>query len=106
MDSQIDQALQNVTRQYLVGDLQKPQPLQHVPSPLVEIGIIRYENEGKLEPPHRHKQAFEFQYMTAGLTAYLDLTTAYRKYSVLRILAFALVAPELRMRASKKVNYF
>jgi hypothetical protein len=37
--------------------------------------------------------------MTAGLTAYLDLTTAYRKYSVLRILAFALVAPELRMRA-------
>ena len=32
--------------------------------------------EGKLEPPHRHKQAFEFQYMTAGLTAYLDLTTA------------------------------
>jgi hypothetical protein len=43
-----------------------------------EIGITRYENEGKLEPPHRHKQAFELQYMTVGLTAYLDLTTAYR----------------------------
>jgi 8-oxo-dGTP diphosphatase len=42
----------------------------------MEIGITRYENEGKQEPPHRHKQAFEFQYMTAGLTAYLDLTTA------------------------------
>jgi len=41
-----------------------------------EIGITRYENEGKLEPPHKHKQAFEFQYMTAGLTAYLDLMTA------------------------------
>ncbi len=40
------------------------------------FGSERYENEGKLEPPHRHKQAFEFQYMTAGLTAYLDLTTA------------------------------
>jgi hypothetical protein len=26
-----------------------------------EIGITRYENEGKLEPPHKHKQAFEFQ---------------------------------------------
>ena len=73
---EIDQALRNVTRQYLVGDLQKPQALQHVPSSLIEIGMTRYENEGKLEPPHRHQQAFEFQYMTAGLTAYLDLTTA------------------------------
>ena len=73
---EIDQALRNVTRQYLVGDLQKPQALQHVPSSLIEIGMARYENEGKLEPPHRHKQAFEFQYMMAGLTAYLDLTTA------------------------------
>jgi hypothetical protein len=58
---EIDQALGNVTRQYLVGDLPKPQALQQVPSSLIEIGITRYENEGKLEPPHRHKQAFEFQ---------------------------------------------
>jgi 8-oxo-dGTP diphosphatase len=71
---EIDQALRNVTRQYLVGDLQKPQALQHVPSSFVEIGITRYENDGNPEPPHWHKQAFEFQYMTAGLTAYLDLT--------------------------------
>ena len=74
---EIDQTLRGVTRQYLVGDLQKPQALQHVPSSLIEIGITRYENEGKLEPPHRHKQAFEFQYVTAGLTAYLDLTTGH-----------------------------
>jgi quercetin dioxygenase-like cupin family protein len=73
---EIDQALRNATRQYLVGELQKPQVLQHVPSSLIEIGITRYENEGKLEPPHRHKQAFEFQYMTAGMAAYLNLTTA------------------------------
>jgi len=73
---EIDQALRNATRQYLAGDLQQPQALEHVPSSLIEIGITRYENEGRLEPPHRHKQAFEFQYMTAGLTAYLDLTTA------------------------------
>ena len=73
---EIDQALRNVSRQYLVGDLQKPQALRHFPSSSIEIGITRYENEGKLEQPHRHKQAFEFQYMTAGLTAYLDLTTA------------------------------
>ena len=43
---------------------------------MIEIGITRSENKGKLEPPHRHKQAVEFQYMTAGLTAYLDLATA------------------------------
>jgi 8-oxo-dGTP diphosphatase len=73
---EIDQALRDLTRQYLVGDLQKTQALQHVPSSLIEIGITRYENEGKLEPPHRHTQAFEFQYITAGLTAYLDLTTS------------------------------
>jgi 8-oxo-dGTP diphosphatase len=72
---EIDQALQNVTRQYLVGDLQKPQTLKHVTNSSIEIGITRYENEGKPESPHRHKQAFEFQYVTAGLTAYLDLTT-------------------------------
>ena len=35
-----------------------------------------YESEGKLEAPHRYKQAFEFHYMTAGLTAYLYLATA------------------------------
>ena len=52
---EIDQALGSVTRQYLVGDLQKPQALRHVASSLIEIGITRYENEGKLEPPHRHK---------------------------------------------------
>src|SRR5258708_23379653 len=72
---EIDQALQNVTRQYLVGDLQKPQTLKVGPYCVNEIGITRYENEGKPESPHRHKQAFEFQYVTAGLTAYLDLTT-------------------------------
>jgi hypothetical protein len=28
---EIDRALRDVTRQYLVGDLQKPQALEHVP---------------------------------------------------------------------------
>lgn len=71
----INEALQDVTRQYLVGDLQSSQALKHVPSSLIEIGITRYGGEGKIEAPHRHRQAFEFQYMTSGLTAYLDMTT-------------------------------
>ena len=41
---EIDQALRNITRQYLVGDLQKPQALRHVPSSLIEIGITRYRD--------------------------------------------------------------
>lgn len=72
---EINQALQNVTRQYLVGNLQKPQALHHIPNSLIEIGITRYEAEAKVEAPHRHTQAFEFQYMTSGVTAYLDMTT-------------------------------
>ena len=52
---EIDRALQNVTRQYLVGDLQKPQTLRHIPSSLIEIGITHYESEGKPEAPHTHK---------------------------------------------------
>src|SRR5260370_3922183 len=68
----IDQALKGVTRQYLVGDLQKPQALSHIPSDLVEIGITRYGAEGGSELPHRHRQAFESQYMLSGTTAYLD----------------------------------
>jgi 8-oxo-dGTP diphosphatase len=72
---QIDDALLNVTRQYLVGDLQEPQALKHVPSSLIEIGVTRYQGESKVEAPHTHKQAFEFQYMTSGVTAYLDIKT-------------------------------
>ena len=72
---EINQALQNVTRQYLVGNLQKSQALQHIPSSLIEIGITRYARKKNVEAPHHHKRAFEFQYMASGLTAYLDLTT-------------------------------
>jgi 8-oxo-dGTP diphosphatase len=71
----IESALQDVTRQYLVGDLEKPQVLQHVPNSLIEIGITRYGEEGGREHPHTHRQAFEFQYMIAGVMAYLDMVT-------------------------------
>ena len=72
---EIDDALIDTTRQYLVGDLQKPERLRHIPSSLIEIGITRYGEKGGTEPTHTHKQAFEFQYMTSGVTAYLDTRT-------------------------------
>ena len=73
--TEIDDALRDTTRQYLVGDLQRPERLQHLASSLIEIGVTRYGEEGGTEPTHTHRQAFEFQYMTSGLTAYLDTTT-------------------------------
>ncbi len=72
---EIDGSLSDSTRQYLVGDLQRPEHLRHIASSLVEIGITRYGEDGGTEPTHTHTQAFEFQYMTAGFTAYLDTTT-------------------------------
>ncbi len=71
----INKALTGVTRQYLVGDLQKPQALSHIPNHLVEIGITRYGPQGGCEAPHTHTQAFESQYMLSGKTAYLDTVT-------------------------------
>ncbi|MFZ0591364.1 MAG: cupin domain-containing protein [Bryobacteraceae bacterium] len=72
----IDSALHGVTRQYLVGNLEKPQVLQHISSSLLEVGITRYGAEGGRALPHTHRQAFEFQYMLSGLSAYLDMITA------------------------------
>ncbi|HEX4229265.1 MAG TPA: cupin domain-containing protein [Bryobacteraceae bacterium] len=74
-NAEIDDALRDTTRQYLVGDLQKPQHLRHVPSSLIEIGITQYGQEGGIEPAHTHRKAFEFQYVTSGVTAYLDTVT-------------------------------
>lgn len=45
---------------------------------MIEIGLTRYADDATPEAPHGHKRAFEFQYATAGLTAYLDLGTGGR----------------------------
>jgi hypothetical protein len=71
----IDESLKGVTRQYLVGELQKPQALGYIPNSLLEIGITRYGPEGGRELPHKHKKAVESQYMVAGATAYLNTDT-------------------------------
>jgi hypothetical protein len=39
-----------------------------------KIAVAQFDLDRAL--PHWHKQAFEFQYITAGLTAYLGLTIA------------------------------
>ncbi len=71
----ITKALKGTTRQYLVGLLQRPQKLAHINDGKIEIGITRYEKDAT-EQPHSHKQAFEYQYVIRGKTAYLDVETS------------------------------
>jgi quercetin dioxygenase-like cupin family protein len=71
----IEKALAGVTRQYLVGNLARPQALSHILHGVIEIGVTRYGREGGTEEPHTHRQAFEYQYILEGKTAYLDVTT-------------------------------
>lgn len=70
----ITAALDGTTRQYLVGDLARPQSLDHVPDKRLEVGLSVYTQSAD-EEPHRHSDATEFQYMLAGWTQYLDTET-------------------------------
>src|SRR5687767_8808530 len=70
----IESALSETTRQYLVGQLAKPQNLTHIDDSLIEIGITSYDGFIS-EEPHYHSQANEYQYMINGMTEYLDIET-------------------------------
>ncbi|HEY4353696.1 MAG TPA: NUDIX domain-containing protein [Paraburkholderia sp.] len=62
------------TRQYLAGELKRPQALAHVHDADIEVGISDYANSG-FEPAHRHARAKEYQYVLRGMTEYQDLDT-------------------------------
>ena len=68
----IDDALESNTRQYLVGNLSRPQHLQHFSSQSVEIGISSYDTH-RSEDPHFHTEAIEFQFVLSGWTRYMDI---------------------------------
>lgn len=70
----IRQSLANVTRQYLAGNLGRPQELAHFSRRDLEIGITSYRSHAS-EDPHFHTEATEFQYMLSGWTRYKDLDT-------------------------------
>jgi 8-oxo-dGTP diphosphatase len=70
---EIQTALDNTTRQYLVGQLKQPQILQHINDNLIEIGISNY-TEYTTEAAHTHGQAYEYQFTLSGQTIYLDIT--------------------------------
>lgn len=71
-DQEIKSALEITTRQYLAGELSRPQLLGYFHDQRIEIGITHYENFHS-ELPHYHTKAAEYQYMLNGMTEYWDL---------------------------------
>jgi len=72
--SDIDRILASAGRQYLVGDLRRPQELAHIRSDEIEIGISDYAG-GEYEPPHFHPILTEYELVLWGSTEYYDIDT-------------------------------
>jgi len=68
----IEEALSESTREYLVGNLNKPQKLNFIKTKELEVGISNYP-QGKVEPAHTHTVCNEYQYMLSGYTEYLNV---------------------------------
>ncbi len=73
-EKEIENILKRVSRQYLAGNLKKPQDLPFVRDENLEIGITDY-SEYMTEPVHYHTEATEYQYMMSGWTQYMDVDT-------------------------------
>ena len=67
-------SLKEATRQYLVGNLFKPQKLCFIKDERLEIGISSYQTH-MYEPAHIHNIATEYQYVISGWTEYMDVET-------------------------------
>ena len=77
---EINESLKDSTRQYLVGNLQKPQILKHIHDENVEVGFSRC-NSFSSPASHYHIVCTEYQYIINGKTKYLDLDTG-KEYEV------------------------
>ncbi|TLS38734.1 NUDIX domain-containing protein [Pseudalkalibacillus caeni] len=73
-NKEIESALASTNRQYLVGQLDRPQKLKHIEGSNLEIGISSY-NDFTHEAPHYHTQANEYIYVISGMTEYLEVET-------------------------------
>lgn len=73
-NKEIIRSLKTATRQYFVGNLNKPQELDFFKDEDVEIGVTDY-NEFTTEEVHYHTEATEYQYVISGWTKYLNVIT-------------------------------
>lgn len=71
---EIEQALEDNTRQYFTGNLKMPQQLRFLYDTDVESGISSY-TEYWWEMPHYHTITSEYCYLLSGETKYIDLGT-------------------------------
>lgn len=69
----IENALSSVSRQYLAGNLKRPQELEFIRDENLEIGITYYDAY-TTEAVHYHTEAVEYQLMLSGRTKYMDVT--------------------------------
>ncbi|WP_026699550.1 NUDIX domain-containing protein [Salibacterium aidingense] len=70
----MQRTLENTARQYLAGNLQRPQELSHFPEENVEIGITSYDTFTS-EKSHYHIRASEYMYIISGMTEYMEVDT-------------------------------
>lgn len=70
----IEAALALAPRQYLMGALQRPQELAHLPHDHLEVGVVDYPTPAA-DVPHTHPVAGEYQYVLAGRLRLLNLRT-------------------------------
>lgn len=79
---EIEKSLMGETRQYLAGDLARPQNLAHIHDDRVDMGISNYEKY-TVEPLHIHSEVREYQLVLSGYTEYYNPETnetfAFRK---------------------------
>ena len=71
---QLFEVLNKTGRQYLVGNLKRPQEIKHINDKDIEIGITCYEVDTE-ELPHWHPIQKEFQFMLEGYTTYKNSIT-------------------------------
>jgi hypothetical protein len=68
------EVLKKAGRQYLVGNLTRPQEINHINDKDIEIGITCYDVDTE-ELPHWHPIQKEFQFMLEGYTCYKNSIT-------------------------------
>lgn len=72
----IESVLGNNMRQYLVGDLKKPQELEYIFDNKIEVGISLYK-EFTSDAPHVHEFVTEYQMILQGYSEIKDLRTGH-----------------------------
>lgn len=70
----LERALAAAPRQYLMGDLQRPQELEHLPSDEIEVGMVEYPEAGA-DDPHEHPHVHECQLVLEGQVKLLNLSS-------------------------------